>query len=159
MTGSNWFSKLALLQGGFYLLTGLWSLVSPRTFQMVTGPKKDYWLVRTVGILVSVIGGVLALAGLRGQSTREVPLLAVGSALGLGAIDVVYATKGRISKVYLLDAAVEAALVAAWAFVRRRGRSVSLLAELFRSRDETYRDAGPLDTARTAERSGEALGI
>ena len=155
MHGSDWFSTLSLVQGGYYLLTGAWSLISPRTFQAVTGPKHDYWLVRTVGVLVSVIGGVLVMAGLRKQTTREVPVLAVGSALGLGAIDTVYAGKGRISKVYLADAVAQAALVLAWAFVRRRGRSVSLLREMFRSHDETYRDAPPLESTRT----GEALGI
>ncbi len=151
----SWFSTLALVQGGYYLLTGVWSLLSPGTFQAVTGPKHDYWLVRTVGVLVSVIGGVLAMAGLRKQTTREVPLLAVGSAAGLGAIDVVYAAKGRISKVYLVDAVAQAALVFAWAFVRRRGRRVPIIAEMFRARDETYEDAGRLEGAR----SGEALGI
>jgi hypothetical protein len=40
--------------------------------------------------------------------------LAVGSAVGLGAVDVVYAAKGRISPIYLLDALLEAALLAAW---------------------------------------------
>jgi hypothetical protein len=159
MAGSSWFSQLALVQGGYYLLTAVWSLVSPGTFQAVTGPKRDYWLVRTVGVLVGVIGGVLAMAGLRRQTTREVPVLAIGSAAGLAAIDVVYAGQGRISKVYLLDALAEVGLIAAWAFVRRRGRSVSLFKELFRSRDQTYRDAPPLEAARQGAGAGEALGI
>ena len=155
MNGTNWFSKLAVVQGGYYLLTGVWSLVSPGTFQAVTGPKQDYWLVRTVGVLVGVIGAVLTMAGLRQQTTREVPVLAIGSAAGLAAIDTVYAGQGRISKVYLLDAIVELALVAAWAFVRRRGRSVSLFQEMFRKQDSTYRAVDPLERAHTAE----ALGV
>jgi hypothetical protein len=57
MNGNNWFSKLALVQGGYYVLTGLWSLVSPRTFQAVTGKKEDYWLVKTVGVLVGSSAG------------------------------------------------------------------------------------------------------
>jgi hypothetical protein len=139
--------------------------VSPGTFQAVTGPKRDYWLVRTVGVLVGVIGGVLALAGLRRQTTREVPALAIGSAAGLAAIDVVYAGQGRISKVYLLDAAVELGLVGAWAFVRRRGRRVPLLREVFRRHDETYRDTAPppasvqVETVGREPGAGEALGI
>ena len=32
----------------------------------------------------------------------------------LGAIDVVYAARGRLSRIYLLDAALEALIVAAW---------------------------------------------
>ena len=114
---------LSLGQGAFYLLTGIWPLVSIRTFEMVTGPKVDRWLVKTVGVLVSVIGGVLILAGCRRQQTPEIPLLAAGSAAGLTAIDVVYSTSGRISKIYLADALAETMLVAAWAYVWFRRRS------------------------------------
>jgi len=49
-------------------------------------------------------------------------LLAVGSALGLTGIDVVYVRNGRISKVYLLDAVAELVLVAAWLFAWLRER-------------------------------------
>mgnify|MGYP003293179536 CR=1 FL=1 len=49
-----------LAQGGFYVLSGVWPLVSMRTFELVTGPKTDDWLVRMVGLLAAVIG---ALAG------------------------------------------------------------------------------------------------
>jgi hypothetical protein len=35
------------VQGIYYLLTGLWPLVSIGTFQMVTGEKTDVWLVHT----------------------------------------------------------------------------------------------------------------
>lgn len=159
MQGNHYFPTLALVQGGYYLLTALWSLVSPGTFQKVTGPKHDYWLVRTVGVLVGVIGGVLVMAGLRRQTTREVPVLAVGSAAGLAAIDTVYATQGRISKVYLLDALVELGLIVAWAFVRRRGRSVSLLQEMFRSRDATYREAEHRELEPVVAAGQEAVGI
>jgi hypothetical protein len=108
-------SRLALGQGIYYLVTGIWALVSIRTFEAVTGPKTDRWLVKTVGVLVSVIGGVLILAGWRRRVEPEPAVLAAGSALGLAAIDTVYAARGRISKVYLLDAVSELALVAAWA--------------------------------------------
>ena len=159
MNGTSLFSTLALLQGGYYLLTAVWALVSPGTFQRVTGPKQDYWLVRTVAVLVGVIGAVLAMAGLRRQTTREVPVLAIGSAAGLATIDVAYASQGRISKIYLLDAIAEMALVAAWAFVRRRGRSVSLIREMFRRQDETYRDATPLESNVAGQPKEEAVGI
>src|SRR5438552_13699655 len=105
---------LALGQGLYYLATGVWALVSIRTFEAVTGPKTDRWLVKTVGVLVSVIGAVLALAGWRRRVAPESALLAAGSAAGLATIDTVYATKGRISKIYLLDAVAEVALVAVW---------------------------------------------
>ena len=111
---------LALGQGLYYLGTGLWALVSIRSFEAVTGPKVDRWLVKTVGVLVSVIGAALMLAGWRRRVAPESAILAAGSAAGLGAIDTVYATKGRIAKIYLLDAVVEVALVAGWVLAARR---------------------------------------
>ena len=108
---------LSLAQGAYYVITGVWPLVSIRTFQKVTGPKTDLWLVKTVGVVVGVIGGVLAVAGLRRQTAPEIPLLAVGSAAGLAGIDIVYVAKKRISSIYLLDAAAELLLIAGWTFV------------------------------------------
>ena len=48
------------------------------------------------------------------------PLLAISSAAGLAVIDVVYVKKRTISPLYLLDAAAEAVLIAAWLAVLRR---------------------------------------
>lgn len=114
--------NVALGQALYYVVTGVWPLVSIGTFQKVTGPKTDLWLVKTVGVLIAVIGGVLGAAGLRRRVTPEIPLLAVGSAAGLTAIDVVYVAKRRIAPIYLLDAVGEVVLIAAWA-IAWRGRS------------------------------------
>jgi hypothetical protein len=106
--------KVALIQGVFYLATGLWPLVDIQSFQLVTGPKTDLWLVKTVGLLVSVVGAALISASRQRRITPEVALLAVGSALSLATIDVVYALSGRISAVYLGDAVVEIGLALLW---------------------------------------------
>jgi hypothetical protein len=108
--------SLALAQGFYYATTGLWALADSKSFQAVTGPKVDVWLVKTVGALVTAIGGTLGSAGWHRRVTPEVRQLAAGSALGLAGIDIVYVAKGRISRVYLLDAVVELGLAAAWAF-------------------------------------------
>ncbi|HEY8475700.1 MAG TPA: hypothetical protein VIN09_02390 [Chloroflexota bacterium] len=105
---------VALVQGLYYLVTGLWAVVSVQSFQKVTGPKTDIWLVKTVGVLVAVIGGVLALWSRR-PAGLPVPLLGVGSALGLATIDTTYSLRGRIRPIYLLDALLEIAIVAWWA--------------------------------------------
>ncbi|MFN8556956.1 MAG: hypothetical protein U0531_06255 [Dehalococcoidia bacterium] len=110
--------RLALGQGGYYLITGVWPLIHMGSFEAVTGPKTDRWLVKTVGVVVAVVGAVLALAGVRRRVTLEITLLAAGSAGGLGLIDFVYGGSGRISRIYLLDALVEAVLVAQWARAR-----------------------------------------
>jgi hypothetical protein len=112
--------KIALAQGAFYLATGLWPLIDIDSFQAVTGPKMDLWLVRTVGVLVAVIGAVLVFAARRRTIGAEIMLLAVGSALGLTAIDIIYVLSGTISPIYLADAVAELGLVAGWFLGRRR---------------------------------------
>jgi len=107
------------IQGVYYVLTGVWPLASMPTFEAVTGPKTDDWLVRMVGLLAAVIGGVLLLAIRAGRVTREVLLLAAGTAASFAAIDIVYASGGRISPIYLADAVVELGLGAAAALALR----------------------------------------
>ncbi len=118
---SSLFRYLSLAQGAYYVLTGVWPLVSIGTFQKVTGPKTDLWLVKTVGVVVGVIGGVLVMAGYRRQTAPEIPILAAGSAAGLAGIDIVYVLKKRISRIYLLDALAELVLIAGWALAWLRG--------------------------------------
>jgi hypothetical protein len=107
-------SRTAQAQSAYFLVTGVWPLLHRRSFERVTGPKVDFWLAQTVGVLVASIGGALLLAERRGRITRELELLAAGSAVGLGLVDLVFPLRGRISKVYLLDAAIEAIFVAGW---------------------------------------------
>ena len=113
---------LALTRGVYYLPAGIWPLVSIGTFQRVTGPKVDLWLVKTAGVLITAIGVVLTRAGARRQIPVDIPLLAVGSAVGLTGIDVVYVARRRIAPIYLLDAAAEVALLLCWAALWLRGR-------------------------------------
>lgn len=114
---------LASSQGVFYVLTGLWPIVHLPSFEWVSGPKRDDWLVKTVGALIAVIGVVLLRAGVASRRQPEAELLAVGSAGALAAVDVIYVAQRRISPIYLLDAAVELAFIAAWGVERMRGRS------------------------------------
>ncbi|MCF6157066.1 MAG: hypothetical protein E3K32_00525 [wastewater metagenome] len=109
----------ALIQGIYYIITGIWPLMSMRTFQMVTGPKTNHWLVNTVGVLIIVIGGVLIITGIRRTvyPDIEIILLALGSAIGLAAIDIVYVVKKQISPIYLLDMCIEVVFIINWIFV------------------------------------------
>jgi hypothetical protein len=105
---------MALVQGAYFAATGVWPFISMRSFEAVTGPKTDRWLVKTVGGLVGVVGGTLIAAGLRRRVTPEIAAVAAGSAVVLGAIDVVYTAKRVLRPVYLGDAAGEALLLAGW---------------------------------------------
>lgn len=110
---------LAVAQGALYVATGVWPFLSMRSFEAVTGPKPERWLVKTVGGLIGVIGGVLASAGARRRLTPELAILGAGSAAVLAGIDVWYASKRRISPVYLLDAAAEIGIAAGWALAAK----------------------------------------
>ena len=121
------YAPVLLVQGFYYLVTGVWPLVSIETFMMVTGPKTDLWLVRTVGVLIAFVAGSLLVSACRRVTTSETVVLAVGTALALTAIDVIYVSLGTIDKIYLLDAAAELALVAWWAAARPRAAPATRL--------------------------------
>lgn len=107
---------------GFFVIGAVWPLLSGKTFQMVTGKKKDMWLVKTVALLLGVIGVVIGRAGMKERITPEIVQLAVGSSASLTVIDVVNVARRRISPVYLLDAAANVTLIFGWlAASRTRG--------------------------------------
>jgi len=112
--------RLARLMGWYYLVTGIWPLLHIRSFEWITGRKTDKWLVKAVGGLVTTTGATLLLAAERDAVGPEVATLAVGNAVALTAVDVVYVAKRRIRWVYLLDAVLEIALLAGWLRLARR---------------------------------------
>ncbi|HAR41677.1 MAG TPA: hypothetical protein DCS07_03465 [Bdellovibrionales bacterium] len=114
MRNKTFARQLAWTQGGFYLLTGIWPILHMKSFERVSGPKEDHWLVKTVGALLAVTGGALLRSARSGKVPKDLQALAAAQALALSAVDVIYSTKGRISKIYLLDAATELLLIRGW---------------------------------------------
>jgi hypothetical protein len=112
-------AAVARAHGCFNVIGGLWPLVSMGTFERVTGPKVDKWLVRTVAGLMVANGLTQLSAGSSRQALRLARHLGQGTAAVLAVIDLAYVPRGRISKVYLLDAAAELGWVALWSAARR----------------------------------------
>lgn len=110
---------MAIGQGAFWMVSCVWPIVHIRSFEAVTGPKVDRWLVKTVGGLITCIGGVLLMDGLNNRTSRSSRALAMSSAAVLTGIDLWYASRGRISRIYLLDALAEGGLIAGWIAARR----------------------------------------
>jgi hypothetical protein len=110
-------TRLAAAQAGYYLATGALPLVSMRAFEAVTGPKRDDWLVKTVGLLAVGFGALLARDAARG---RPDPGIGLAGALPFAAASLWYGGTGRVSRVYLADAALELAFVAGWAALAAR---------------------------------------
>ena len=118
----RWRRRLLIFQSGYYLVTGLWPLVHLRSFEAVSGPKTDDWLVHTVGLLAAAIGAALGVAAAHDRTRApEVVVLSAGAALAFAGIDFWYGLQGRISAVYLADGVLELALLAGLAATRRTG--------------------------------------
>lgn len=88
-----------------------------KTDHLVTGREGDHWLVNTVAVLVLANAVVFLFAAWRRHVSTEVLLLGVSSALVLTMIDIVYVARQTISPVYLVDAALEVALIVGWGVV------------------------------------------
>jgi hypothetical protein len=112
------------VQGAYYLATGIWPVLNRRSFEAVSGKKRDFWLVRTVGAITAAAGLSITIASRRNESTAEMAALKLGTALGFAAIDLTYGLRRCISAVYLLDGGVQTMFIAAHVLLRdERGKS------------------------------------
>ena len=118
---------LPWFHGLYYLISGVWPLLSITSFQLVTGEKTDLWLVKTVGLLLMISGCVLVVAAYRRRIHLEIVILAVGNAFVLSLIEVMYWAAGTISPIYLLDAVLEGLLIAGWLLMWQRLKKVMAL--------------------------------
>jgi hypothetical protein len=107
-------------QGTWYVVTGVWPILSFRTFEAVVGPKPDRFQTQATGLVFVAVG--LALQPWRNDpypdtSGQDVALsgtarlLAVATAGLTAAIELAYRRKVR--PVFLADAALETVFAAA----------------------------------------------
>jgi hypothetical protein len=90
----------------------LWPIVGRSSFERVTGPKHDFWLVRTVGGLAIATGVSLGVAVVTGRKRMETSALGMTTGLVFALASL---RAGRThSRLYLADAAVETAFALAW---------------------------------------------
>lgn len=112
ITGASW---VARVQGSFYVASGLWPLLHRRSFEAVFGPKQDYWLATTVGLLLAGTGATQLTAPTTPDGLATVRRVGVSTAAALACVDVVNVSRRRIPATYLLDAAAELGWLWAWA--------------------------------------------
>jgi len=105
---------VALVQGIYFIITGVWPIFSMKTFLFITGPKTDLWLVKTVGLILALIGAVLVYAQRTATINSSVIFLAIGSAAALAIVEFIYVIRRVISPVYLGDALAELILIGWW---------------------------------------------
>ena len=104
--------KLAAAHAAYYVVTGAWSVAHRASFERVTGPKREYWLVRLVGGLAAATGASLGAAVLTGRRRPEAAVLALASSAAFVAADV-HAARA-VSRVYLGDVVLHAVFLPAW---------------------------------------------
>jgi hypothetical protein len=113
--------RLIAGQAVYYVVTGIWPVIHLQSFEAVTGPKSDDWLVHMVGLLAAVIGITLGATVLSDQTRGTVAsTLAITSASAFAAIDLWYGLSGQISAIYLGDAAVQVGLISLLLLTRER---------------------------------------
>lgn len=105
--------RLAAAQGGYYVLTGAWTIVSPGSFEALAGPRSDRRLASSFGVLVAGVGALLIRS--RGANARATGLACAAS---IAVADVIKATEPRAPRAaHLADALVQLLFVAAWAAI------------------------------------------
>jgi hypothetical protein len=100
--------KVNLIQGIYFLVTGLWPVFNIKSFEKVSGEKTDKWLVKTLGLLIIAVAVVLIF------STESTKMLGISSAAALAIADFYYSVTNRISKVYLIDGLIEVVIIGLW---------------------------------------------
>lgn len=103
---------VSAFHAAYLVATGVWPIVHRRSFERVTGPKTDFWLVRAVGGLAMLCGVTLLNRAVRGGPTSDAKILAGGQAAVFLAADA-YAS-ARVSRIYLGDIVLQAALLPSW---------------------------------------------
>lgn len=97
------------LQGGYYLVGGLWPLVHFRSFEAASGPKPDRFVTEVASALYVAIGTALVAGGHRPPPhLRALALLAAAASAGLDLRH-----RPALRPVYVAEAAVEGLLIAA----------------------------------------------
>lgn len=103
--------SLAGLQAGYLVLTGIAPIVAMPVFERLTGPKRDDWLVQTVGALAIAWAAVLGRDAARGPAD---PVTGIAAAAPFAASSAWFVARGTVRRIYLVDAAIELAFIGAW---------------------------------------------
>jgi hypothetical protein len=111
---------LLLIQSIYIFLTAVWPIVHIESFMLVTGPKTDIWLVKTVGALLVPVAICLFIFSLVKIDKRPAFVLGAGTSAAFIIIDFYYALNDVISDIYLLDGIVEIAFLIFWIYSSKK---------------------------------------
>jgi hypothetical protein len=98
----------------YIFITAVWPIIDIESFMMVTGPKTDIWLVKTVGALLIPVSITMMVNLVAVNNKWPLITLAAGTAIAFICVDCYYALNDVISDIYLADAAVEFIFLIGW---------------------------------------------
>lgn len=115
--------RVALAHIAYWTFGAVWPLIDIKSFEKVTGHKREDWLVRSVALLMLSV--VVSLETMREHRRDDVAMRVLGaaSAAALGGVALVGPLVGRISPVYLTDALVDLGLAIGWLRARSSRRA------------------------------------
>lgn len=99
------------VQAAYYLITGLWPLAHLRSFEALTGPKPDRFVVESTGMLFVATGATLAGAAVVADHGRPIRVLSVLTPIVSTFVTLRH--RRRVRAVYVADALAQCAL-ATW---------------------------------------------
>ena len=114
------FKLLVIAHATYIMITAVWPIIDIQSFMLVTGPKTDIWLVKTVGALLIPVS--LCMYSYLRTNTIDIPIiiLGIGIAVAFISVDVYYSMADVISNIYLIDAAVELVFLIGWVLIALR---------------------------------------
>ena len=125
----------------YWLFGAVWPLVSMKSFERVTGNKRDEWLVRTVALLMLSVVATLETMRSDRREERSMRMLGATSAGALGSVALIGPLVGRISPVYLADALIDSLLAVLWLRAPRDGTASAAVETM--ERDSEHQGTGP----------------
>jgi hypothetical protein len=114
------YRTLLLIQAIYTLVTAIWPILHIESFMIITGPKTDIWLVKTVSVLLIALSVSWLLALRYRWDHRPVLASLFASSTGLVIVELWYVAMNEISMVYLLDAGLQVVFLITWLFVLKQ---------------------------------------
>jgi hypothetical protein len=105
---------LGFIHALYFITIGIWPVIDINSFVFFTGPKTDIWMVKALGLLMTIIGTLLISATIRNKLIMEVIMLIIFSAAALAGVEFYYGWNDLIPEIYLLDAATEFFFIMCW---------------------------------------------
>jgi hypothetical protein len=105
---------LGFIHALYFIVIGIWPVLDINSFMFFTGEKKDIWMAKALGLLMTIIGLMLISAIIRNKLIMEIIMLIIFSAMALAGVEFYFGWNDMISEIYLLDAAAEFFFILCW---------------------------------------------